>query len=162
MLQSGSREFTAGLILPCSYLRRMLRISKSVFLAGGALLGLQVLLCYLFQQYSSFIESDAPLRVLAVAFAPTLDATAVVTFLGCLGLALYLPADQSLNLGLLEVVAATVLLFFMPFEVHDWRAFIPADAHDWNATVLGLMAVLFSGGLLLMAVSWARMLRRTP
>lgn len=145
-----------------SYLRPMLRTSKLLCLLGGTLLGIEILLCYLFQQYSSFIESDTALRLLTISFAPVLDSTAILTLIGCIGLAFYMPSDQSLNLGLAGVAAATIMLFFVRFEVHDWRALVPADAHDWNATVLVLMMLLFSGGLLLVGISWIRLLRRTP
>ena|SRR5947209_10720864 len=140
----------------------MVRISKSVFAAGGALLALEVLFFYLFQQYSGFIDSDVPLHFVSATFPTALDATAGLTFFGCLLVALYTSADKSLNLGLVGIVTAAVIRFFVPLDIHDWRALVPVDAHDWTATLLVLMILLSGGGLSLVLISWIRLLRRTP
>ena len=140
----------------------MLRVSKSIFVVGSALLGVELLFFYLFQQYSGMVESDAPLHFISVAFPRALDATAVLTFVGCLLVSVYMPADRSLNLGLIGIVAAAVIRFFVPLDIQDWHALVPADAHDFSGTLLVLMALLFTGGIVLVLISWIRLSLRTP
>ena len=140
----------------------MLRLSKSVFIAGTALLALEFLFFYLFQQYSGLIETDPSLHAISVVFPSALDITAAVTFFGCLLLAIYMPADKSLNLGLVGIVAASVIRFFVPLDIQDWHALVPLDARDATGTFLVLMVLLFAGGLVLVLVSWVRLSIRTP
>jgi hypothetical protein len=140
----------------------MLRLSKSVFIAGTSLLAVEFLFFYLVQQYSGLIERDVLLHAISVVFPSALDITAVFTFFGCLLLAIYMPADRSLNLGLVGIVAATVIRFFVRLDIQDWRSLVPLDARDATGTFLVLMALLFAGGLVLVLVSWVRLSIRTP